>query len=418
RGGTMVTFQLDKAAEAATVKDVLEAEPSEAFKGNVSVERLELESDAPGEAGKRFRIRTTLRDRRVEDAPADYGGADSVATLVAMAFSASEELNVRRVIVTDATEPEPVNDGQAVTLTFSEKIGTSAVKRELGDALQRLMNEKGQPLDDPQAPFTVSGEGESDGGVGEASSYDQVRVVTTGAVSGEQFAATLDGMTADLAQSPVFDEVNSFDSSVADEMQRSAIFAILASLAAIVAYIWFRFQRVDFGLAAVAALVHDVLFVLGAVAFANWLVGGLNAGAAVGWLGLEEFKINLPMIAALLTVIGYSLNDTIVVFDRIREVRGKNPGMTPDIVNRSLNQTLSRTLLTSITTLIVVGILYVFGGEGIHGFAYCLVVGVLIGTYSSLFVASPTLLWLMNRKKKTPVAAEPVVREPARAKVA
>ena len=85
------------------------------------------------------------------------------------------------------------------------------------------------------------------------------------------------------------------------------------------------------------------------------------------------------------------------MFDRIREVRGKNPALTPDMVNRSLNQTLSRTLLTSVTTFIVVAILYFMGGEGIHGFAFCLVLGVIVGTYSSIFVASPVLLWLMNR---------------------
>jgi SecD/SecF fusion protein len=112
---------------------------------------------------------------------------------------------------------------------------------------------------------------------------------------------------------------------------------------------------------------------------------------------LVDFKINLPMIAALLTIVGYSLNDTIVVFDRIREVRGKSPALTIDMVNTSLNQTLSRTLLTSLTTLIVVFILYVIGGEGIHGFAFALVMGVIVGTYSSIFVASPVLLWLMNR---------------------
>ena len=418
RGGTMVTFQLDRPESAAAVKEDLEAVP--AFEGNVSVEQLVLDEDTGEDAGRRFRVRTTLRDRQLEENPAAYGGADSVATLVARAFEETGTVNVRRVTV----EPGPIEPltgepgRKKAVLTFSEPIGAATVLRELGDATADLAAESGQPLDDPTAAYETAGVGEGTGGTGEAGGFEQVRVIATGAVSDEQFAAVLARMQADLAESPVFDEVNSFDSAVAGEMQRSAIFAILASLVAIVAYIWLRFQRVDFGLAAVAALVHDVLFVLGAVALANWLVGGLNAGAAVGWLGLEEFKLNLPMIAALLTVIGYSLNDTIVVFDRIREVRGKNPGLTPDIVNRSLNQTLSRTLLTSVTTLIVVGILYAFGGEGIHGFAFCLVVGILIGTYSSLFIASPVLLWLMNRKTPRPAATAPAVSEPARAKVA
>ena len=116
------------------------------------------------------------------------------------------------------------------------------------------------------------------------------------------------------------------------------------------------------------------------------------------FLLLEDFKINLPMIAAFLTLVGYSLNDTIVVFDRIREVRGKNPALTVGMIDTSLNQTLSRTLLTSLTTWFVVAILYGIGGPGIHGFAFCLVIGIIVGTYSSIYVASPVLLWLMNRE--------------------
>ena len=114
---------------------------------------------------------------------------------------------------------------------------------------------------------------------------------------------------------------------------------------------------------------------------------------------IESFKISLPIVAAFLTIIGYSLNDTIVVFDRIREVRGKSPELTEEVVNKSINQTLSRTLLTSITTLIVVLILYFFGGAGIHAFAFALVAGVMVGTYSSIFVASPALLAMMNRQQ-------------------
>jgi len=111
------------------------------------------------------------------------------------------------------------------------------------------------------------------------------------------------------------------------------------------------------------------------------------------WLGITEaFKIDLPMVAAFLTVIGYSVNDTIVVFDRIRENRGKLTTISPGILNRSINQTLARTLLTSGTTLIVVIIMYVWGGQGIHAFSYALLAGVLFGTYSSIAIASPLLL--------------------------
>ncbi|MCA9258660.1 MAG: protein translocase subunit SecDF, partial [Planctomycetales bacterium] len=111
----------------------------------------------------------------------------------------------------------------------------------------------------------------------------------------------------------------------------------------------------------------------------------------------EKFQISLPLVAAFLTIIGYSLNDTIVVFDRIREVKGKSPRLTADMINTSINQTLSRTLLTSLTTLLTVLILYIWGGDGIHAFAFALVVGVIVGTYSSIFIASPFLLWMSDR---------------------
>jgi SecD/SecF fusion protein len=198
-----------------------------------------------------------------------------------------------------------------------------------------------------------------------------------------------------FASTPVWPSSNKIGGQVAGQMQRKAIAALLTSLLGIVIYIWIRFQRVIFGLAAVVALIHDVLVTLGAIAVSAWLAG------ALGFLLIEEFKISLPIVAALLTIMGYSLNDTIVVFDRIREVRGKSPDLTADMINTSINQTLSRTLLTSLTTLIVVAILYGFGGQGIHGFAFSLVVGVIAGTYSSIFVASPALLW-MTGAKQTP----------------
>jgi len=147
-------------------------------------------------------------------------------------------------------------------------------------------------------------------------------------------------------------------------------------------------------------LVHDVLVVLGIVAMASYLNGSGIGNALL----LYDFKINLPMIAAFMTIVGYSLNDTIVVFDRIREVRGKNPALTEEMINKSLNQTLARTILTSLTTFLVVAILYAIGGEGIHGFAFCLVMGVIVGTYSSIYVASPVLLWLMNREENKSTA--------------
>ena len=200
---------------------------------------------------------------------------------------------------------------------------------------------------------------------------------------------------------PYFPTISSVGGQIAKDTQIQALVAIIASLLGIIAYVWIRFQNVAFGLAAVAALIHDVLVVLGAIAISHFLADGL------GFLGIENFKISLPIVAALLTIIGYSLNDTIVVFDRIREVRGKRPELNAEIVNTSISQTLSRTILTSLTTFIVVFILYCFGGDAIHGFAFSLVIGVIVGTYSSIFVASPVLLWLMNSVGLNP--GDPIV---------
>lgn len=201
--------------------------------------------------------------------------------------------------------------------------------------------------------------------------------------------ATLDST---LAKQPLWLSLSNIGERVAGQMQQRAIGAVLLSLLFIMAYIWFRFQKVAFGVAAVVALLHDVVITLGIMALCHWLVGPLQ------FLMIEDFKIGLTEVAAFLTIIGYSLNDTIVVFDRIREVRGKSPKLTAQMINDSVNQTLSRTLLTSGTTILTLIILYIWGGEGIHAFAFALLFGIITGTYSSIFVAAPILLWLANRE--------------------
>jgi SecD/SecF fusion protein len=187
---------------------------------------------------------------------------------------------------------------------------------------------------------------------------------------------------------PQPERLENFDSQLAGETQLRAMYAIVASWLAILLYLWFRFGSWTFGLATVLCLIHDLFFTLGFIAACHFLHGT--------WLGnvlrLEDFKLDLTSVAALLTLIGYSVSDTIVVFDRIREVRGKNPELTPQMINDSVNQTLSRTLLTSIITWLVVAVLYWWGGPGVHLFAFVMVVGVIVGTYSSIYIASPLLL--------------------------
>ncbi|MEO1237090.1 MAG: protein translocase subunit SecF, partial [Planctomycetota bacterium] len=201
--------------------------------------------------------------------------------------------------------------------------------------------------------------------------------------------------------------VSNFSSQVSGTMKQQAIVAMALSLLAVVGYIWLRFGSLRYGLAAIAALVHDVSITLGILA----ICGTLSAVPGFEALLLDDFKINLALVAALLTIVGYSLNDTIVVFDRIRENRGRLSRATPAIVNDSINQTVSRTVLTSGTTLIAVLTLYVLGGPGVHGFAFAMIVGVLVGTYSSIAIAAPILL-VGDRSEVTVLDDDPDASSP------
>ena len=207
----------------------------------------------------------------------------------------------------------------------------------------------------------------------------------------EEIALKQEAMRQALIEraSDPFRSVEAIGAVVAGEMKNKAILAIFLSWVAIIFYLWFRFGEAKFGLAAVVALIHDVLFTMGMVGVADAL-----SGTAVGnFLGFSDIKINVTMIAAFLTLIGYSVNDTIVVFDRIREnMGGVRRRVDPALVDLSINQTLSRTALTGMTTLMVLVVMYVMGGPVIHGFAFVMMVGILIGTYSSVFIASPLLI--------------------------
>ena len=177
--------------------------------------------------------------------------------------------------------------------------------------------------------------------------------------------------------------VESVGPKIGKELQNDALKAIGLALLLILIYITFRFDRY-YALGSVMALIHDVLITLGV-------------------FSLLDYEINLSIIAAFLTIVGYSLNDTIVVFDRIRENIPKYLKKTlNDVVNLSLNETLNRTVITSLTTMMVVVILFVWGGKVINLFAFALIVGIFIGTYSSLFVASPVMVFFEKRSSKTP----------------
>jgi preprotein translocase SecF subunit len=294
-----------------------------------------------------------------------------------------------------AAEPaiDPFAGGTEVQLTFARKVSYDTILEifttEFGskDALPPLqlapLVESSTPGEPPKPDKSFA--------IGDSTPYTMWNVKIK--LPPQQATARLDAIKAAVADTPFFPSSNTIGGKVAGSTRMQAVYALLASLLCIVAYLWVRFQRVIFGLAAVVALVHDVLITLGAIAISAFLAPYL------GFLLIDPFKIGLPVLAAFLTIIGYSLNDTIIVFDRIREVRGKAPRLTEDMVNASVNQTLSRTLLTSGTTLLVIVVLYIAGGEVIHGFAFSLLVGVIVGTYSSIYIASPVLLWMVRPPK-------------------
>ena len=200
------------------------------------------------------------------------------------------------------------------------------------------------------------------------------------AQSGEE-AATVEVIRAvkaallSLDETITFPQVESVGPEVCGELVQAAITAVLAAIGAVLFYIWLRFEW-QFSVGAIAALVHDIVI-------------------TIGIFSLLQIKFDLAIIAALLTIVGYSLNDTVVVFDRVREnLRKYKKTLLKDLLNMSINETLSRTVMTSLTTLIALISLFILGGDVIHGFVFAMIWGVIIGTYSSVFVASSILLRL------------------------
>ena len=174
--------------------------------------------------------------------------------------------------------------------------------------------------------------------------------------------------------------------TIADDIQNSSIYSGVLALIAIFIYILIRFRKWQFSIGAVVALFHDTLFVLSAFSIANLF--GIS------------YEVDQVFIAALLTIIGYSINDTVVVFDRVRENLGIKAGSEViPVVNESINKTISRTLITSLTTLFVIIVLLVYGGEVIRPFSFTMLVGVIVGTYSSIYIASALLATIYQSSK-------------------
>jgi len=177
-----------------------------------------------------------------------------------------------------------------------------------------------------------------------------------------------------------FRRVENVGPKVSGELLKSGLIAIVLSLSAMLIYIWIRFEW-QFSLGAIIALIHDVII-------------------TIGFFSILEFEINLSIVAAVLTIVGYSMNDTVVIFDRVRENLKKYSSKSiNEISNLSINETLSRTIITSLTTLLALLSIFFFGGKILHGFSFAMILGVVFGTYSSIFIANPILIKLKVDQK-------------------
>ncbi|TWU45375.1 bifunctional preprotein translocase subunit SecD/SecF [Novipirellula aureliae] len=441
-GGSSVQFRLDKPTETDTVRDIVsktmigaddkpiqytvngvsmdDVTDQTVYKVDSSFEKVEQLKAAISKAFAEepsvnlvtYTINITATDPNETSLFYRNRGSDRNGTMLAvMRPQALPETTAEEIVETAAEETDTEGDSgpgelSAGEIVFStsmielgitgEEVGAKANAAALIESLTEAAETVGVPLNARAIELTPMGDGVEDWNPESSLGFSNWKIRLP--LAFEQAEAVLDQVKKTLGNDPVWISSSSVGGQVAGDMIGRAFGALFGSLLCIIGYIWFRFQRVMYGLAAVAALLHDVLITLGAIAISYWL------SDALGFLLIDPFKISLTVVAALLTIIGYSLNDTIVVFDRIRETKGKAPHLTSEMVNSSINQTLSRTLLTSLTTLLVVVLLYVLGGEGIHAFAFSLVVGVLVGTYSSVFVASPVLLWLIQRREQPKAA--------------
>ncbi len=402
-GGTLVTIRLNEddpkvknlseSGRAALVRDQAKNLP------DPTVESLRMGND---QKVARFNIRTTDPD------------LDHVKNEILKAFGPS----LARVEMT-ATDGKPIAaavesgdaakaaqpsggkfaGGREYDLTFNTMAfnSTEPPAKVISNAFAKVL--ENAKIVNPTSRFEIVGDVDRAGIEGASAGAGSKLILRTD-LEPDNAKTMLATLKDTLAKNPdlLFERITRFDGTVAGETRTLALIATIASWLIIIAYLWWRFHSFTYGLAAVLAVVHDVLITLGAIAVSYWLA---QVPFLSSLLQIDQFKIDLPIVAAFLTLIGFSVNDTIVIFDRIREIKGKTPVLTDKMVNDALNQTLSRTILTSFTAWLVVVILYFVGGEGLHGFAFALVVGFLSGTYSTVYIATPILIDWVRTKPAT-----------------
>ena len=367
-GGTsvQVAFKPGKAPDIADVREAVKALP------NTAVSAVTVDGESP-----RFKVDTSLRDTAEVQRTLQTVFPDSLLTY---------EMSFADVATAPASEGQAAEAARTTaTLTFPSKINQATLREKI----EATLTAEGVGA----VPFAI----EAPGAVARSKPYETWKLAS--GMDAETTARVLGKMKSDLAGTPVYFSANSIGGKVAGNTKVTAVYALLASLGMIVLYVWLRFQNVAFGLAAVVALIHDVLVAVACLAISHYVAPFL------GWALIDDFKISLDVVAALLTIIGFSINDTIVIFDRLRELRGKAQYVTAPMIDKAVNQTLSRTVLTSGTAFLATLILFLFGGSGIHAFAFTMLVGIITGTYSTIYIASPIVLWLQRWFAEAPAGA-------------
>jgi len=367
-GGTSVQVALkpDQALDVAEVRKSLAVLP------NVAVSSVTGADIAPG---TRYKIDTSLGDDEQVERTLREVFPGRLATYSMGFGEITSTAGVEKAVPENGALPT------AVTLDFPEKINLPTLRATIQDALQA------EGVAD--APFELEPDVSQAKGVASRTKAFQNWALST-SLDPDATRRLVERLAKKLSDTPVYLSANSIGGKVAGSTKITALYALLASLLMIVLYVWVRFQNVAFGLAAVVALIHDVLVAVACLAFSTYV------SRFMGWALIDDFKISLDVVAALLTIVGFSINDTIVIFDRLRELRGKGAYVTAAMIDKAVNQTLSRTILTSGTAFLATLILYLFGGQGIHAFAFTMLVGIITGTYSTIYIAAPLVLWLQE----------------------
>jgi SecD/SecF fusion protein len=366
---------------------------------------LPVNPRADGVTSDRFMVKTIVTDKEAVNEALVHAFADFVDVKPPLAFDGSGAEDVRRAPVypvlsgnlgDDTDRPAYRNDvrdfigGAAIILEHLDPPTDIEALRSRLD-LMREQPEYADTLGRPRDVRVLA----SDAGGAVTAAVVLVRDPNLSRFDGEDrwnadVAEREWRLTRDaLSRATTLASVQSYSPSIAATFQAQAVVAVVMSFLLIGIYIWVRFGTMAYSVAAIVPLLHDFLTAVGFVAVAELLYDWAPTSGLMRSLGIMPFKIDLNMVAAFLTIIGYSLNDSIIVMDRIRENRGKLPYANAEAINSAVNQTVSRTIITSGTTLLSTIVLYLYGGEGVRGFAYALTIGILTGTYSSIAITAP-----------------------------